>query len=226
MLRRLNTLTTLALLSVCLTLLLTACGEVRVRDDSLAYANMEDKLNYYSKVEAQHLSGYPGNAEHVNIGGKSGCCLLACDYPGNGWFAMRCYEEHGEYLGALLYQPGPYTGTTTSLVACGTDLIIEGDSEWSVDVLPLSSMTKAGNGDTFHGDDVVYIDVDEVSEVSFSHDSEGAFSVKGVPFDSEGIRIPVTFDQPYGAISFTEPWTYGQAVFVVEAAGDWTISWK
>lgn len=229
--RRLHSLTALTMLSISLTLPLTACGVLArgtsseaVTVDGQSLASMEDKLSFYSKIEAQHLSGSKGDTVHVQLDG--GNALLVCDYPGSGWFAIKCYDEHGENLEPLLYKSGPYAGTTTSLCSSGTDLVIEGDGEWSVDVLPLSSMTKAGNEQTFHGDNVVYIDVDKVSEVSFSHDSDGAFSVKGIAVDTEGIQVPVTFEHPGGRTSFIEPWTYGQAVFVVEAEGDWTISWK
>ena len=187
-------------------------------DENLS--DLENAFKRMSTFESTVLSGSGDDVVALPV--ASVPYLLKVNYPGAHNFSIASYSEDGEYLDLLVNEIGPYSGTVTTFANYSDTALLEvtASSDWTIECLPFSSMSKANNGDSFQGDDVVYISPGSISKVHFTHDGQHNFSVMAIGFDDMDLLV-----NEIGPYDGTKLWTDPDTFFIVNADGRWSISW-
>lgn len=173
-----------------------------------------------SPFEAATLSGSGDDVIDIPCIGYP--CIIELTHDGNSNFAVKSIDKNGNNVDLLVNEIGAYNGTVTTYFDYSDSAMLEitADGSWTATFKPLASITKAENGSTFAGDGVVYIDENQLTKLSFSHDGESNFAVKAVGMNDSGLLV-----NEIGAYSGTVVWNQPQSFFIVSADGNWTISW-
>lgn len=147
---------------------------------------------------------------------------MEIDHVGSSNFIVETVTASGDTVDLLVNEIGNYSGVVTdwSKYETASVLSIKADGDWTVTFSPMSSVHMAQNGETFAGPNVVGIDVDKISKVKFAHDGSSNFVVYGIGTSSAKLLV-----NEIGAYDGTVVWNQPQSFFIVEADGNWTISW-
>lgn len=185
-----------------------------------AKKTLADILASSGSFEAVTLTGSGDDVLDIPCAGKP--CLMTIEHDGTRNFVVHTVNSSGSNIDLLVNEIGPYSGVVTdwSKYQNATTLSITADGAWSVTFEPMSSVHVAENGETFTGPNVVGIDVDKISKISFTHDGTSNFSVKGIGTSKSKLLV-----NEIGAYQGTVVWSDPQAFFIVEADGNWSISW-
>lgn len=181
---------------------------------------LTDVLASAGSFEAVTLTGSGDDVIDIPCAGKP--CLMTINHDGSRNFAVHTVNSSGSNIDLLVNEIGPYSGVVTdwSKYKNATILSVTADGAWSVTFEPMSSVHVAQNGETFTGPNVVGIDVDSISKISFTHDGTSNFSVKGIGTSKSKLLV-----NEIGAYQGTVVWGEPQAFFIVDADGNWSISW-
>lgn len=185
-----------------------------------AKKTLADVLASAGSFDAVTLTGSGDDVIDIPCAGKP--CLMTISHSGSRNFAVHTVNSSGSNIDLLVNEIGPYSGVVTdwSKYQNATVLSITADGAWSVTFEPMSSVHIAQNGETFTGPNVVGIDVDSISKINFTHDGVSNFSVKGIGTSTSKLLV-----NEIGAYQGTVVWSNPQAFFIVEADGNWSISW-
>lgn len=179
-------------------------------------------MNLFKGISNFEPSTFTGSGDDVvTLETNQQPALLKVNYTGSGNFAIILYDADGNSLDLLINEIGPYEGTVTTFFDSDKAAILEikASGEWTIQCLPYTYCQQAENGATFHGDNVVFIDAKSISKLHFAHDGESNFVVRS--FDGEFDLLVNEIGQYSGTVVWTEP----DAVFFVNADGNWSISW-
>lgn len=184
-------------------------------------------LASYGDFEETTVTGYGDDIVDIPCAGSP--CLIDVGFDGvyyygyeGGHFSIWAVDKAGNKLDLLANRIGPFSETTTTwnVGETATSLSVSADAGWSITFRPLSSMEIVESGYSSHGSNVVGIDTDKISEVSFTHDGSSNFIVYGIGLDSGALLA-----NGLGLFKGTVQWNQPKAMFVVKADGDWTIEW-
>ena len=187
-----------------------------------------DILASYGDFEETTVTGYGDDIVDIPCAGSP--CLIDVGFDGvyyygyeGGHFSIWAVDKAGNNLDLLANRIGPFSETTTTwnVGEAATSLNVNADAGWSITFRPLSSMEIVESGYSSHGSNVIGIDTDKISEVSFTHSGSSNFIVYGIGLDSGALLA-----NGVGLFKGTVQWNQPKAMFIVEADGDWTIEWS
>ncbi len=184
-------------------------------------SSFKDVLSQMGDFEKTTLKGTGDDV--VDLPCPETPCLMDVTYEGEHNFIVHTLDSSGDRVEGLVNEIGSYSGTVTDYEkyknAC--TLEIKADGDWKIVVKPMSSMKKLENGKTYKGDDVRYIDTDNMSKLSIENSSEHNFIVHAIGMNSSSHLV-----NKIGDYSGTVSWTEGQSFFIVQDRdGKWSISW-
>ncbi|ANE23157.1 hypothetical protein AAY81_08600 [Denitrobacterium detoxificans] len=170
--------------------------------------------------EPQTIEGSGDDVIDVPCAGKP--CLMAFSNSGSSNFIVHTLDASGDSVDGLINEIGPYEGTVTDYERYEkvTQLEIQSSGKWSVTFAPMKNMVRATNGAQFDGDDVVYIDEGGITKLSFTHDGDDNFIVHAI-----GLKKSDHLVNEIGSYSGTKSWNESKSFLIVNADGNWTVSW-
>ena len=183
-------------------------------------ATFLDILTVFGSFEDVTVQGTGDDVIDIPCAGSP--CLIGLYHDGSRNFIVKTYDSAGDSVDLLVNTIGEYYGmkTTYEDFEDSAMLEIKADGNWTAVFKPLNEMTKAENGSTFTGDNIVYIDEAAMSKVHFTHDGSRNFIVKAVGIEDYDLLV-----NEIGAYDGTVIWGEPQAFFIVQADGSWSISW-
>ena len=188
--------------------------------EETASATFLDVLSVFGDFDSVTISGSGDDVIDIPCAGLP--CLITLYHGGERNFIVKTYDSDGNTVDLLVNTIGAYLGIVTTYedFEDATMLEIKADGDWVAVFKPLQDMTKAENGGTFMGDGVVYIDESSLSKVRFTHDGQHNFIVKAIGMESNRLLV-----NEIGVYDGTVIWGEPQSFFIVQADGNWSISW-
>lgn len=178
-------------------------------------------LRSLGDFEAQTLTGVGDSVIDIPCAGKP--CLMTVSHDGGSNFVVKSVDASGNSVDLLINHIGPYSGVVTDYTDYSTSRMLEinADGNWTIVFSPLHSMTKAESGASFTGCNVVYIESPSaITKVAFTHDGSSNFVVKGIGMNSSKLLV-----NEIGAYNGTVVWNEPKSFFIVEADGNWTVTY-
>lgn len=179
-----------------------------------------DTLEMFGTFDAVTESGSGDSVIDIPNAGLP--MLIDVKHNGGGNVAVWLVDSDGNEIDLLVNEIGVWSGTVTtySNFKNATMLSIEADSSWDITFRPMASMDKAESGSSFSGCDVVYIDTDPITKVTFDNDGDSNFAVWGIGMNDYDLLV-----NEIGAYNGTVVWNENQSFFIVESNGNWSVSW-
>lgn len=190
-------------------------------------------LESYGTFEETTVTGSGDDVIDIPVTDIPFIMTVTCDSAGD--FFAETLDENGAQDYVLYISSyddeTPYQGTVTNVQeylydepdSCSSQLSIESDVGWTVTFKPMSAMDELVNGQEYTGSQVLYIDADSLSKITFGFSGEGNFAVWG--YSAEDWDLLVNGIDSYEG---TVLWTYPQSFIFVDTSGNtgtWTATW-
>lgn len=172
------------------------------------------------RVEPVTFSGT--GADVIDIPSNLEISLVTASYSGGSNFVIWSLDSSMENLDLLVNTIGAYEGTTITGMASGTakHLQVESSGDWSITLTPINQATKADNGSSYYGDNVVIVGASGAKKLSFTNDGSSNFIVYGIGSSSADLLV-----NEIGSYSGTVPYK-NYTLLIVQSSGTWTVSWE
>lgn len=151
-------------------------------------------------------------------------------HDGEDYFEVSLVDDDGTTLWSG-YERGSCDDTQTSyqysygLAEDSSDeygytmLTVRADGNWSVTFRPMSTMEGFVEGQVYEGSQVLYLDGDSFSKITFSNTGEDYFTVVGLGMDSCEYLVDSS-----GSYEGTVLWADDHAILIVYSDGEWSAT--
>ena len=151
-------------------------------------------------------------------------------HDGEDYFEVSLVDDDGTTLWSG-YERGSCDDTQTSyqysygLAEDSSDeygytmLTVRADGNWSVTFRPMSTMEGFVEGQVYEGSQVLYLDGDSFSKITFSNTGEDYFTVVGLGMDSYEYLVDSS-----GSYEGTVLWADDHAILIVYSDGEWSAT--
>ncbi len=197
----------------------SVCGEV-IKTEAITLSQIEKALLSLGTFDEVTVTGSGDDVVDIPCAGMP--CIIEISHSGSHNFAVWSVDSSGDNVDLLVNEIGSYSGTVTTYTDYddAAMLAITAGGSWSVTFKPMSAMEEATNGSSFTGDNVVLINADELTKVSFTHSGSSNFAVWGIGMTDVDLLV-----NEIGSYDGTVIWSQPQSFLIVNADGTWTVSW-
>lgn len=169
------------------------------------------------------LVTYTGSGDDtVQIGKLDwGCVFHITGNQEGSLFSVRGYDADGNYVGIFVNTSEPYEGITLDPVQETTVLEVSAAGEWTIELLPVTSIDMISSGETVSGsgDSVLLVSSYDTTATITGNKGERHFSVR--TYGTEGNELLVSTADAYeGTVMLA-----GDPIFLeIKAVGEWTVT--
>lgn len=180
-----------------------------------------EKPNEYIPPEPVVYTGTGDDVVEITPPANDIWLLRVTGNSGAHHFAIKGYDENGEYVELFVNTTEPYSGVTFDPTLSTTTLEINAEGDWKVEVVSLALMDKVYGGETYTGTgDMIFLvyDYGKTADISGNADAH-QFAVKCYGETSWDLLVNTT--DPYnGTVMMRE----NPFFMVVTAESPWSIT--